>query len=127
MADNGEFLDVDLPIGYADLETGEVKGSAYFEDLLFSYLNKTGGESENLIDDLEQLIQAFRMPRGESLEQRVIELEHQNVIPLNAKVSEVQKQIDDLAQRQPDPMAHSKIAKLEAQVDDLIQIVATLL
>lgn len=127
MADNGEFLDVDLPIGYADLETGEVKGSAYFEDLLFSYLNKTGGESENLIDDLEQLIQAFRMPRAESLEQRIIELEHQNVIPLNAKVSEVQKQIDDLAQRQPDPMANSKIAKLEAQVDDLIQIVATLL
>lgn len=117
-----EFLQADLAIGYVDKETGEVKATPYFEELLFGYLQQMGGESENLIDNsvnvvntlsstievkisdtnrkldsLDQRIEAIPRPVNNDFGKRITELEQLGVSPsgfLHAVVENLARKID---------------------------------
>ena len=146
-----EFLQTDLAIGYVDKDTGEVKATPYFEDLLFQYLTQMGGEEEDLIDqstnivnalpsalemkisairkDVSSLFQLAEIARTapiKNLEPRVIELEQRNVVPLNAKFSSLQKEVDALKQIQPDHTLQSKFASLLSFSNGLQQLITGL-
>ena len=58
-----EYLDLDLPIGYIDEATKQIKATPYLESLLFDYLNRTGGEAGNIINNsFEQSLEADKIP-----------------------------------------------------------------
>ena len=147
MAENGEFLDISLPIGYVVSSGEEIKANAYFEDLLFNYLNKTGGESENLIDqsvnitnalpstvevklsavqkdviELREQIESVRVPRVENFEDRIEAIEQKNIATAAAQFDNLSKEIEALIQNQPDRTTLPRIEALERQIDELIEI-----
>lgn len=113
-----EYLDKDLPIVEPDPITGELKATAYFEDLWYRTIRAIGGEGSTLVSDLAAV--TFESDRFYSytgliqrLTKQVHEIQHTINSPiLDAKLKSMERKLSQLED-------YFNVARLEGVVKQL--------